>query len=103
MAPKRKSTPSQNPLRSRTSSSNPTPTYVWFRDGKAHQDFLENFSKCGVHPERHVVLSDFADTTLPDVIHSRGWESFYEIPLSCPIMIIQEFYSNMHGIDTSIP
>ena len=26
-----------------------------------------------------------------------------EIPLRCPIVFIQEFYSNMHGIDTSVP
>ena len=76
MAPKCKSTPSWNPLCFGTFSSDLTPTHVWFCDGKAHQDFLENFSKRGVHPERHVVLSDFADTTLPDVIHSRGWNLF---------------------------
>ena len=103
MAPKRKSTPSQNPFHSRTSSSNLTPTLVQFRDGKAHQDFLENFSKRDIHSEHHVVLSDFFDTALPIVIHSRGWESLCEIPMKCPTVIIQEFYSNMHGFDTSIP
>ena len=36
MAPKRKSTPSQNPLRSRaSSSSDPTPSHVRFRNDKA--------------------------------------------------------------------
>ena len=25
------------------------------------------------------------------------------IPVACPFVIIQEFYYNMHGIDTSIP
>ena len=44
MAPKRKSTPSQNPLRSgASSSSDPTPFHVWFRDDKAQKDFLQNF------------------------------------------------------------
>ena len=50
MAPKRKSTPSGNPLCSgASSSSDPTPSHVQFRDGKARQDFLENFSKRGIH------------------------------------------------------
>ena len=48
MAPKRKSIPSLNPLRSGASSSSspsdPTPSYVWFCDEKAKSDFLENFS-----------------------------------------------------------
>ena len=26
-----------------------------------------------------------------------------EEPLRCPIMFIQEFYSNIHGINTSVP
>jgi len=50
-----------------------------------------------------VILSNFSDTTLPSVIHSWGWESLCEILVSCPTMIIQEFYSNMHGFDISIP
>ena len=102
MAPKCKSTSSRNPLRSRTSTSNPTLTHVQFRDGKAHQDFLDNFSKHGVHLKRHVILPDLSDTALPTVIHNRGWESVCEIPVSYPTMIIQEFYLNMHGFDTSI-
>ena len=105
MAPKPKSTPTWNPLGSRSSSSDPPvpPLHVWFHDGKAQQDFLENFQKHGVHPECHVVLSHFSDTPLPAIIQTQGWESLYEIPLRCPIMFIQEFYSNIHGIDTSVP
>ena len=47
MAPKRKSTPSQNPLHSgaSTSSSDPTPSHVRFREDKAQKDFSENFSR----------------------------------------------------------
>ena len=103
MAPKRKTTTSWNPLRSEASSSDPTSLHVWFHDEKACLDFSENFSKCGVHSERRVILSDFSDTTLLIVIHSWGWESLCEIPVSCPTVIIQEFYSNMHGFDTFIP
>ena len=104
MAPKRKSTPSQNPLRSRaSSSSNPTPSSVWFCDDKARKDFLENFCRRGIYLERHVVLSNFSDIDLPTVIHSRSWESLCDIPVTCPSMIIQDFYSNMHRIDTSVP
>ena len=50
-----------------------------------------------------MILSNFFNTPLPDVIHTRGWESLCKIPLRCPTMIIQEFYSNMNGIDTSVP
>ena len=67
------------------------------------RNFLENFSKRGIHLERQVVLSDFANTNLPSVIHNRGWESLCDIPVTCPLVLIQEFYSNMHGIDRSIP
>ena len=48
-------------------------------------------------------MSDFSDTPLPMVIRTRGWESFCELPLRCLIVFIQEFYSNIHGIDTSVP
>ena len=105
MAPKRKSAPSQNLLRSWASSLSfdPTPSSIRFHDEDAQKDFSENFSRWGVHLERRVVLADFADTNLPDVIHSRGWESLCDVPITCPSVLIQEFYSNMHGIDSSIP
>ena len=75
MAPKRKSTPSRNPLRfGALSSSDPTP-YIRFHDEDARKDFSENFSWRGVHSECRVILANFADTDLPDVIHSRGWRS----------------------------
>ena len=44
----------------------------------------------------------FADTNLPSVIHSRGWESLCDVLVTCPLVLIQEFYSNMHGIDRSV-
>ena len=104
MAPKRESTPTQNPFHSRSSSStNLPPLHVQFRDEESHQDFSKNFSKHGLHPEHHVILLNFVDTTLPNVSHTQGWESLCEIPLRCPIVFIQDFYSNMHGIDTSVP
>ena len=48
-------------------------------------------------------MSDFADTDLSYVIHSRGWESLSDFLVTCLLVLIQEFYSNMHGIDRSIP
>ena len=73
MTPKHKSTLSQNPLRSGAStSSDPTPSHIRFRDEDARKAFLENFSRRGIHSERQVILADFADTDLPDVIHSRS-------------------------------
>ena len=72
MAPKRKSTPAWNPLRSSALSFDPSPSNVQFRDDDAFKAFSENVSKRGIHSERQVVLSNFADTDLPSVIHSRG-------------------------------
>ena len=104
MAPKRKSTPARNSLHSGAfSSSNPSPSNVWFHDDDAFKAFSENFSRRGSHLKHQVVLSDFADTDLPSFIHSRGWESLCDIPATCPLVLIQEFYSNMHGIDHSVP
>jgi len=105
MAPKRKSAPSRNLLRFRASSSSfdPTPSHIRFRDDDARKDFSKNFSRRGVHLEHQVILADFTDTDLPDVIHSRGWESLCKVPVTCPFVLIQEFYSNMHGFNYSIP
>ena len=104
MAPKQKFVPSQNPLCSgtSTSSSDPTPFSVRFRDEKARKDFSENFSKWGVHSECQVILSDFSNSDLPTVIYNRGWESLCDIPVTCPSVLIQEFYTNMHGFDYSV-
>ena len=104
MAPKRKSTPIWNPLRlGASSSSDSAPISLQFRDDDAHKAFSENFSRRGIHSERQVILADFADTNFPDVIHSWGWESLCNISFNCPLMLIQEFYSNMYRIDCSVP
>jgi len=78
LAPKRKSTLSQNPLHFGASSSSSSPSdstssHVRFRDDKARKDFSKNFSQRGIHLEHQVVLSDFSDTDLPTIIYSRGW------------------------------
>ena len=92
MAPKAcKSTLAQNPLQgSGFSSSDPPvpPLHVRFCDEKARKDFLENFQKCGIHSEHQVILSNFADTPLPSLIRTRGWESLLERSLRCPVMFI---------------
>ena len=100
MAPKHKSTPARNPLHSgASSSSDPSPSNVRFRDDDSFKAFSENFSRQGIHSEHQVILSDFADTDLPSVIHSRGWESLCDVSVTCPLMLIQEFFSNMQKID----
>ena len=104
MAPKRKSTPAHNPFCSGASSfADPSPSTDWFCDDDAFKAFSENFSRRGIHLERQVMLSDFADTDLPFVIHIREWESLCDVPVTCPLVLIQEFYSNMHQIDCSVP
>ena len=103
ITPKHKSTPSWDPLCFEASTSDSTPSHVWFHDKKARMDFSKNFSRHGFHSKCQVVLSDFSDIDLPTIIYSRGWESFCGTLVTCPSVIIQELYSNMHGIDTSIP
>ena len=89
MAPKRKSTPTRNPLRSSaSSSSNPTLSHIRFLDDDAFKAFSENFSIRGIHSERQVILTDFANTDLPFVIHNRGWESLCDVLVTYPIMLI---------------
>ena len=89
MTPKRKSTLVRNPLRSgASSSSDPSPSTIRFRDDDAFKAFLENFSRRGIHLERQVVLSDFANIDVPSVIHSRGWESLCDVSVTCPLMLI---------------
>ena len=104
MARKRKSTPARNPLHSGASSSFDSASLsLRFRHDDAHKAFSENFSRRGIHSECQVILSDFADTDLPFVIHSKGWESLCDVLVTCPLVLIQEFYSNMHGINCSVP
>ena len=55
-----------------------------------------------VYSELQVILADFDDTNLPIVIHSQEWESLCDVSVTCPFMLIQEFYPNMHKID-SVP
>ena len=74
-----------------------TPSSVRFHDDGVRKDFSKNFCKRGIHLERHAIQSDFSDTSLPTVIHSKGCGSL------CPSVIIREFYSNMHGINTLVP
>ena len=48
-------------------------------------------------------MSDFSNTDLPTVIHGSDWESLCNVPVTCPSVLVQEFYSNMHGFDYSVP
>ena len=89
MAPKRKSTPARNPLRfGASSSTDPSPSTVRFHDNDAFKAFSENFSRRGIHSERQVVVLNFADTDLPSVIHSRGWESLCDVPITYPLVLV---------------
>ena len=64
---------------------------------------MKNFSRRGVHLECQVILADFVDIDLPIVIHSQEWESLCDFLVTCPLVLIQEFYSNMHWIDRLVP
>ena len=100
MAPKL----ARNPFHFGASSfSDHAPLSLCFRNDDAHKAFMENFSQRGIHLECRVILGHFADTDLPTIIHSWEWESLCIELVTCPLMLIQEFYSNMHGIDRSVP
>ena len=104
MAHKHKSTPAQNSLHSSAStSSDHAPLSLGFRNDDAYKAFTENFSWQGIHLECWVILGHFADTDLPTVIYSRDWKSFCDELVTCPLVLIQEFYSNIHGIDRFVP
>ena len=104
LAPKRKSIPARNPLHSGASTSfDHAPLSLRFRNNDAHKAFTEKFSRRGIYKEHRVILGHFADIDLPTIIHSWEWKSRCDKPVTCPFVLIQEFYSNMHGIDHSIP
>ena len=104
MAPKHKSTLARNLLHSGAfSSSDSVPLSLRFRDDDAYKAFSEKFSRWGVHSECQVILAGFTDTELPTTIHNREWESLCDVPVICPLVLIQEFYSNLHRIDCSVP
>ena len=89
MAPKRKSTLARNPLHSdASSSSDPSPSHIRFRDDDAFKEFSENFSRRGIHSEHQVILLDFVDIDLSFVIHSKGWESLCDILVTYPLVLI---------------
>ena len=104
MAPKCKSTSARKLFHSdASSSSDSAPLSLRFHDDDAHKAFSENFSRHCIHSKRQVILADFANTNLPTVIHSQGRESLCDVLVTCPLVLIQDFYSNMHKIDHSIP
>ena len=102
----KKFVPSKNPITchgSSSSFSSSLPSRDRFHDSKSLKDFDENFSDKAIHLERQIILSNFLDTPLPRAFSSRGWESLHEKPSRCPGVFIQEFYSNIHAIDTFVP
>ena len=89
MALKHKSITTRNPLRSgASSSSDPSPSHIRFRDDNAFKAFSENFSRQGIHLEHQVILSDFANTDFPSIIHNSGWESLCDVLVTCPLVLI---------------
>lgn len=103
MAPKvGKFVPFKNPI-SRHAFAYSTPPYIRFCDSNSQKDFDENFSSQAIHFECHVILSDFLGTMLPESFRSSGWESLCGRLVTCLNVFIQELYSNICVIDTSIP
>ena len=105
MAPK-KFVPSKNPISRRGSSSSSSPSVpdsIMFCDEKSQKYFYENFIDWAIHSKCQVLLSYFPDIPLLDAFSSRCCTSLCEIPKRCSDVLMQEFYSNMHAINTSMP
>ena len=98
MAPKRKSTPSQNPFYSMASSfSDPTPSSIWFHDERAHKDFSENFSKQGIHSERQVILSDFTPICMDLILRYLSFLLAFEVRVLWSLQILYLRRSKSRG------
>ena len=100
MEPKRKSTPSWNPLHSGASSSfDPTPSHVRFRDVNPNRTSLRTFLDEAFIQNAKSFYWTFPTLTYPLSFIVGGWESLCDVLVTCPWVLIQEFYSNMHGFD----
>ena len=60
------------------------------------------FSSVRIKPDR-TFWRTFLDEAFILNAKSFCWESLCDIPITCPSMLIQEFYSNMHGFDYLVP
>ena len=70
---------------------------------KLVRTFWRTFLDAAFIRKCQVILSDFFYTNLPTVIHSRGWEFLCDISVTCPSVIMQEFYSKILRFDYSLP
>ena len=82
-------------------SSRSFPHLVLWWEGQ--NGFLWELLQTWRSSKMQVILPDFVNTPLPAIIRTRGWESLLERPSRCPVVFIQVFYSNIHGIDTFVP
>ena len=101
----KKSVPSKNPFtrHGSSSSSSFSPNRVWFCDTNSQKDFIENFYDWTIHSKCQVILSDFPNTPLSGALSTQGWGFLCEKPTRCPSVFIQELYSKIHVINTSVP
>ncbi|KAL2466496.1 Uncharacterized protein Adt_42347 [Abeliophyllum distichum] len=53
-------------------------------------------SSRNIIPERRVLISDFANELLGDVIERNKWETFVATPRVAYVEIVKEFYANIH-------
>ena len=104
MAFKRKSTPTRNPLYFGASSSfdsAPLSLFGFVMMMPTRHSWRTFLDEVFIQNAKSFWRTSPID--LPIVIHSQEWESPYDVPITCPFVLIQEFYSNLHGIDRSVP
>lgn len=102
MAPK-KGTPICNPVSHASSSSTPIIDSLQFNDTNYWKAFKENFTLHQPHAKRRIILSKLSNTTVPKTFQSCGLEFLCERLTTCPMVYVQEFYSNIYIVSTSIP
>lgn len=102
MAPK-KSTPICNPVSHASSSSTPIIDSLQFNDTNYWKAFKENFTLHQPHAKRRIILSELSNKTVLETFQSCELEFLCERLTTCPVVYVQEFYSNIYIISTSVP
>lgn len=100
MAP---STPICNPVSHAPSSSTPIIDSLQFNDTNCWKAFKENFTLHQPQAKCRIILSDLSNTAVPETFQSCGLEFLCERLTTCPVVYVQEFYSNIYIISTSVP
>ena len=103
MAPKKSTTPICNLVSHASSSFSPVLDSLQFNDKNCWKAFKENFTLHRPHVEHQIILSELSNTAIPKTFQSCGLEFLCERLTTCLVVYVQEFYSNIYIVGTSVP